>query len=149
MARTTNEQKREHGFLLYTRERLTQKEAAERVGVTANTFSRWVTQGNWNDARNGYSVTKEEQLRQTYEQMTELNNAISLREQGQRFPNSKEADTLLKLAQTAKALETDASLDEIINSFTAFLQWLRGIDIKKAQEIAEYQDAFVKHKLNS
>jgi len=148
MARTTNDQKRDYGFLLYTRERLTQKEASEKCGVTANTFGRWVKQGDWEKMRNGYSVTKEEQLRQTYASMTELNEVISEREKGLRYPNSKEADTLLKLAQTAKALETEASLDEIINSFTSFLQWLRSIDLKEAQKIAEYQDAFIKYKLN-
>ena len=95
MARLTNTQKHDFANVLYTRERLTQKEVAERVGVSPQTMTRWVKQEKWDEERNGYSVTREQQLKETYRQMTELNEVIAQRPKGERFPTSKEADSLL------------------------------------------------------
>jgi len=148
MARLTNTQKQDFAKVLYTRERLTQKEVAERVGVSPQTMTRWVKQEKWDEERNGYSVTREQQLKETYRQMTELNEVIAQRPKGERFPTSKEADSLLKLAQTAKQLETDASLDEIINAFSEYLDWLRGINLEEAKSTSVRQDQFIKYKLS-
>lgn len=141
-------QKREWANLLYIKTQMTQKEIAEKVEVTEKTLSSWVNKENWEVLRGSFIVTKEQELRRIYLQINELNTVIFKREEGSRFANSKEADTLTKLAAAARSLETDTSLANIIDTSMEFLDWLRPQDFGQAQQFSDYLDAFIKHKLN-
>jgi len=149
MANTTltNKQKKEWAQVLFLRENLLQKEIAAKVGVAEKTISEWVNKGNWEQLRSSLIITKEEELRRIYMQINELNTFIFQKEEGQRFANSKEADTLNKLAATARALETDVSLAETIEVFKQFLQFVKRDDLKKAQELTPLCDAYIRAKL--
>ncbi len=143
----TNEQKKDWAKMLFLRENLMQKEIADKVGVSQKTMSAWVTRENWNQLRSSLIITKEEELRRIYMQINELNTYIFSREEGQRFANSKEADTLNKLAATARSLETDLSLSETIEVFKQFLNHIKKDDLARAQEITRYCDDFIRHLL--
>jgi transcriptional regulator with XRE-family HTH domain len=140
-------EKKEWAKLLYLKENLTQKEIAIKVGVTEKTLSKWVNdkEEKWEQMKASIIITKEEELRRIYMQIKELNAHIFTREEGKRFANSKEADTLNKLSATARAMETEASLADVIEVFKRFLDWLREFDLIKAKEIADLQDSFIKH----
>lgn len=142
-----NDQKKELAKLLFINERLTQKEICARVDVSEKTLSKWVNAEDWKRLRQSLIITKEEQLRRIYEQIDELNVAISQREQGKRYANSKEGDTLAKLTASAKNLETEASVSDIISVSKKFLNWLRPVDLDKAKEFANYMDLFIKEQL--
>lgn len=146
----SNTLKKDYAKILYTRERLTQKEVAERTGVSVQTITKWVNdpKEEWKSLRRSYSVTKESQLQNIYIQMEALNDDIAHRTEGHKYATPSEADTLVKLASAAKQLETEASITEIINTFSEFIDWLRKHDLDKAKEIIELQDAFVKTKLS-
>lgn len=141
------DQRKELAKLLYVNEQLTQREIAQRVGVSEKTFSRWVNEGQWRKLRQSLLVTKEEQLRRIYEQIDELNTAIASREPGQRYANTKDADTLSKLTSAAKNLESEASISDIVSVAKRFLNWLRPLDIEKAKDISSLIDAFIKDQL--
>lgn len=141
------EQKKELAKLLFVNEKLSQKEIAHRVEISEKTLSRWVNDGQWRKLRQSLLVTKEEQLRRIYEQIDELNTAIASREPGQRYANTKDADTLSKLTSAAKNLESEASISDIISVAKRFLNWLRPLDIDKAKEISSLIDAFIKDQL--
>ena len=142
-----NDQKKELAKLLFINERLTQKEICVRVDVSEKTLSKWVNAEDWKRLRQSLIITKEEQLRRIYEQIDELNVAISQREQGKRYANSKEGDTLAKLTASAKNLETEASVSDIISVSKKFLNWLSPVDLDKAKEFANYMDSFIKEQL--
>ncbi|MBC7126206.1 MAG: DDE transposase family protein, partial [Bacteroidales bacterium] len=110
-------------------------------------LSRWVNQEDWRKLRQSLLVTKEEQLRRIYEQIDELNTAIAQREPGQRYANTKDADTLSKLTSAAKNLESDASVSDIVSVAKRFLTWLRPLDMDKAKELSGLFDAFIKEQL--
>ena len=76
MAELTNEQKKAWAKTLYTRETLTQAEIAERVGVSRVTVNNWIGKGNWEQLKASITITREEQLKNLYRQLAELNNAI-------------------------------------------------------------------------
>lgn len=141
------EQKKELAKLLFVNEKLSQKEIAQRVEISEKTLSRWVNDGQWRKLRQSLLVTKEEQLRRIYEQIDELNTAIASREPGQRYANTKDADTLSKLTSAAKNLESEASISDIVSVAKRFLNWLRPLDIEKAKEISSLIDAFIKDQL--
>jgi DNA-binding XRE family transcriptional regulator len=141
------EQKKELAKLLFVNEKLSQKEIAQRVEISEKTLSRWVNNEQWRKLRQSLLVTKEEQLRRIYEQIEELNSAIASREPGQRYANTKDADTLSKLTSAAKNLESEASISDIVSVAKRFLNWLRPLDVEKAKEVSSLIDAFIKEQL--
>ena len=143
----TNSQKKDWAKLLFINESLTQKEIAIKVEVTEKTISKWVHDDNWEQLRSSLIITKEQELRRIYMQINELNTHIFSREEGLRFANSKEADTLNKLAATARSLETDTSIAETIEVFNQFLNFVKKDDLLKAQELTKWCDEFIRYKL--
>lgn len=141
-------EKKEWARLLYIREStLTQKEIAEKVGVTQKTLNLWINKENWPKLRQSFIVTKEEQLRRIYMQIDELNTCIYQREEGRRFAVKGEADTLVKLTSAARVLETEASIADIIEVSKRFLSWLKNFDFEKAKEFSALLDGFIRDQI--
>lgn len=131
MADLTNAQKKEWAKTLYMRENLTQQEIAERVGVSRVTVSNWVRAGKWEEQKAGLTLTRQEQVANLYRQVAEINRAISARAEGERFPNSKEADILGKLSAAIRNMEQETGIADIISVLTGFIEWLRPFDLEK------------------
>lgn len=140
-------QKKDWAKLLFLKTDNTQHEIAKTVGVTDKTLHVWKKKEKWDMLKASYVITKEEELRRIYAQIRELNTSIESREEGKKFASGKEADTLSKLAAAAKNLEQNLSIAEIIDSFIVFTDWLREVDLEKAQEISSLMDSFIKHRL--
>ena len=147
MADLTNAQKKEWSKTLYMRENLTQQEIAERVGVSRVTVSNWVRAGKWEEQKAGLTLTRQEQVANLYRQVAEINRAISARAEGERFPNSKEADILGKLSAAIRNMEQETGIADIISVLTGFIEWLRPFDLEKAKELTRLADAYIKDKL--
>jgi transcriptional regulator with XRE-family HTH domain len=147
MATLTNDQKYEWAKMIFLKENLTQKEIAEKVGVTAKTLGKWIAQDNWAQYKSSIIITKEQELRRIYMQINELNTYIFSREEGSRFANSKEADTLTKLTAAARSLETDTSVADVIEVAMQVCNFIKKDDLQKAQEVSNYFEAFIKTKL--
>jgi len=141
------EQKREWAKLLYTRENLTQKEIADRVGYSANTVSKWAKLEGWDKLRQALLITRETQLSRLYMQLDELNTAIMNREPGQRFADYKEADTISKLTNSIKAMETEADIADVVEVGKRLVGYLRPISQDKAIEVARIIDDYIKDLL--
>lgn len=142
-------EKKDWAKLLYIKENLSQKEIALRTGVSAVTINKWVHENNgeWDRMRKSLLVTREEQLHRLYDQLDELNKAIRDRQEGARYANSKEADTINKLTVAIKNLETDASIADLVESGKRLLNYLRPISPEKAKEVAMIYDDFIKESL--
>ena len=112
-------QKKEWAKLLYLKSDLNQKEIAEKVDVSEKTLSHWVNdeKENWELLKSSFIITREQELRRIYIQISELNNSIADREHGHRFATPKDADVLSKLAAAAKSLEAETSISETISVF--------------------------------
>ncbi len=147
MANLTITQKKEWAKLLYTKENLTQKEIAARVGVSAVTINKWVNKEKWEELKVSITITREEQLKNLYRQLGEMNKTITERE-GNRFPTPAEADTITKLANAIDKLETETGLNEILSTFKEFLNWVRKFNLDEAQRLVPLFDDFVKTKLH-
>jgi DNA-binding XRE family transcriptional regulator len=140
----TNQQKKDWAKLIYLKDNLTQKEIAQKVGVTEKTIGKWIQSEEWYKLKSSITITKEETLRRFYIQINEITAAIEKRDDGQKYANSKETDTLVKLTAAIKNLETETSISEVIEVSKNFLNWLRKHDLTKAQELSEYFDAYIK-----
>ena len=147
MTSINNSQKKQWAQTLYLRENLTQLEIAERVGVSRVTVSKWVRDGKWEEQKAGITLTRQEQVANLYRQVAEINRTIATRHEGERFPNSKEADILGKLSAAIRNMEQETGIADVISVLTAFIEWLRPLDLDKAKELTRLADAFIKDKL--
>lgn len=147
MTTLNNSQKKQWAQTLYLRENLTQLEIAERVGVSRVTVSKWVRDGKWEEQKAGITLTRQEQVANLYRQVAEINRTIATRHEGERFPNSKEADILGKLSAAIRNMEQETGIADVISVLTAFIEWLRPLDLDKAKELTRLADAFIKDKL--
>lgn len=147
MTTLNNSQKKQWAQTLYLRENLTQLEIAERVGVSRVTVSKWVRDGKWEEQKAGITLTRQEQVANLYRQVAEINRTIATRHEGERFPNSKEADILGKLSAAIRNMEQETGIADVISVLTAFIEWLRPLDLDKAKEITRLADAFIKDRL--
>lgn len=147
MTTLNNSQKKQWAQTLYLRENLTQLEIAERVGVSRVTVSKWVRDGKWEEQKAGITLTRQEQVANLYRQVAEINRTIATRHEGERFPNSKEADILGKLSAAIRNMEQETGIADVISVLTAFIEWLRPLDLDKAKELTRLADAFIKDRL--
>lgn len=123
---------------------ITQKEIAERVGVSEKTIGKWIKNDNWEKLRTSLLLTKEAELARMYEQLRELNTSILKKEEGERYANSKEADTMVKLTSAIKALETDVSAAEAMETLKGLINMVRVEDQTLAKSITKWADIYVK-----
>ncbi|WP_026473955.1 helix-turn-helix domain-containing protein [Alkaliflexus imshenetskii] len=147
MSGLTNNQKKEWAQQLYTRENLTQKEIAERVGVSAVTINKWVKKERWEEMKVSITLTKEEQLKNLYRQIAELNKSILEREDGKRFATPSEADSIGKLANAIEKMETDVGVSDLVESFRVFTNWLRTFNLEMAKTLVPLMDSFIKTRI--
>lgn len=147
MVELTSRQKKDFAKSIYLGEDLTQEEIAERVGVKRQTVSRWIKEGNWERHKVSITITREEQLKNLYLQLSELNAAINKKPAGERFANAAESDTISKISNAIKKMETDVGLADILSVFKSFVKWLRTYDMARSKEIVPLLDAYIKSKL--
>jgi len=147
MADLTIKQKKEWAAMLYLKENLMQAEIAEKVGVSKVTMNKWVKGEKWEERKAGITLTREEQIKNLYRQVAEINDVIAGREKGKRFATSTEADTLSKLSGAIKKMETETGIADIISVGTRFVEFLRPIDLEKAKEITRLFDIFIRQNL--
>ncbi|MCD8008353.1 MAG: putative DNA-binding transcriptional regulator [Clostridiales bacterium] len=149
MAELTNKQKKEWAAMLYLKENLTQAEIAEKVGISRQTINKWIKAEKWEERRTGITLTREEQVKHLYRQISELNDNINNRPKGERHATSSEADVIAKLSNAIKKMETDVGIADIISVGTRFFDWLRLFDFEKARDMALLFDGFIKDNLKS
>ena len=147
MADLTIKQKKEWAAMLYLKENLTQAEIAEKVGVSKVTMHKWVKGEKWEERKAGITLTREEQIKNLYRQVAEINDVIAGREKGKRFATTGEADTLSKLSGAIKKMETETGIADIISVGTRFVEFLRTIDLDKAKDTARLFDIFIKQNI--
>lgn len=71
-------EQKEYAKFLYTEKNLTQKEIAEKVGVTEKTLAKWISDNDaeWKKLKKSLMATKSNQINSLYEQLDRLNDHI-------------------------------------------------------------------------
>ena len=149
MGRTklTIQQKKDYAKILITKEKLSQKETADRVGVSTVTMNKWYHAEGWEKLQRNFLLTREEQMAHLLDELAAINEFIQTKPEGQRFADSKLGDVRRKLVKDIKELETKAALPEIIHSCHGLMEFIRKIDLAVAQDMSRYVDSYIKSKL--
>lgn len=143
----SNKQKKDWAKMLFVKEHLTQKEIAERVGISTVTMTKWVKTEKWEALKTSISVTREEQLANLYRQVAEINNNIAKKEAGLRYATAEEANMINKLASAIEKMEKETGISDIISVSIGFLNWLRKTSIQQAKELSTLFDEYIKNQL--
>jgi len=141
MATLSTDQKRELAYVLYMQAELTQKEIAEKVKVSENTVSRWVNEGGWKQLKAAHKLTPQNFKKRLYEIVTEII-------EGERKPDTNEADALLKYAKAIETLEQKDNAEIYIQVFKSFEAWLNNLDPELTKMLNSYHQDFVQEKIN-
>lgn len=143
----TSDQKKDYALQLFLHGNITQQEIAERVGVTVQTISSWKKKFGWEKLKKSLLTTRKAELARLYDQLSELNTHIQDREAGQRYASTGEADTIGKLTKAIRNLETETSIAQTVDVFIEFSEFLQDVDLDKAKEFFDLQDAYLKTKM--
>lgn len=145
----SNDKKKELARLLYLREGKTMQEIAEEVGSTRQTVSKWIKEGRWDEMRRSLTTTHEEQIKRLYAQLNELQTAIELRPEGERYGSAKEIDAIKKITASIRDLQTDLSIQDAISVCTGVVQFVRSStsDLEAVKHISSILDGYIKSLL--
>lgn len=83
-------EQKEYAKFLYTEKTFTQKEIAEKVGVTEKTLRAWIAENDneWKKIKTSLMATKAAQIKNYYNQLERLNEQIATRKIIYDVPNS-------------------------------------------------------------
>jgi transposase len=125
------------------------KEIAERVGVSAQSVTAWIKDGDWKAKKAAKTITRTELINKTLEQISHMLDSDMLKD-------PKQADKLSKLAALVERLDKKNSpvlSIEVFIQFTSFLQnqagFDRNISVDFIRQVNKYQDAFITSLMNS
>lgn len=139
--------KRELAQVLYVKEKKTQEEIAELLGVAQATVSKWATAERWSELRSGVSIAKEQQILNIYHQIGQINEDIMKRPDGQRKATVSEAKVIADLALAVNKMESEIGIAEIVSCGMKFCDFMRSVDSEKAKEVNGYWDSFLRSML--
>jgi transposase len=120
-----------------------QKEIAKKLSVSEVSISRWANSDNWESLKKAILTSKIKRISELYAELAEFNAMIKNREEGSRFPNSKEADVRRKLIRDIVELETKYNIGQTTVIARDFILFVKDIDFAFSQKANEYLDAFI------
>lgn len=138
---------REHARLLFMQGE-PQKVIAEKVGVSAQTITKWVNDGDWQAARSAANITRPELVNKILKSIDVL--VEDLVNEPSPEKTAAAADKLVKFAATIERLDKKTSVVDIIEVFMAFSKWLQyrmsfdpNVTPELIQTINKYHDLFI------
>ncbi len=138
-------------YLYYTKEGMTAKDIAKKIGVSENTLSGkkgWINKYNWRKLRDASFSTQ----KKTLEQLEDLHSILVERRLQQEREN-KDIDKALIFEIRTLSKEIDkytkdkASLTTYIDITDEFVAYLQNIDKELSVNIASYASTFIQNKV--
>lgn len=146
MAKSKNEL-REVAQILYMQNYL-QKEIARKLGVSAQTITRWSKEDNWDTLKKSLLTSKNKRISELYDELAEFNRMIQNKEEGMRFATSKEADARRKLIRDISELEKKYNIGQTTVIARDFVLFCKDFDFDFSKQATEYFDLFINHLIN-
>ncbi len=134
--------KREIAQILYLQGNLPKKDIADKVGVSAQTITKWAAEDKWDSLKKNLLTGKKQRLSELYDELAEFNRMIADKE-GYKVATSKEADARRKLITDIKELESKYSIAQTTQIAIDFCEFLKPIDLALAQRVAMLLQAFI------
>lgn len=147
------EDKREYARLLFMQGE-TQKVIAEKVGVSAVTINKWVTENGWQEQRAASNITRPELVNKLLHTIDRLIEQVNESEDPEAMAGL--GDKLAKLSTTIERLDKKASIVDVIEVFMAFSKWMQfrmsfddEITPELLKTINKYHDLYINELLQN
>lgn len=134
----------EKAYDLFTGTKLTQKEIAGIVGVSAQQMGKWVKDGQWETYRQAQQVTAPQLIKNAYQQISRLNKKIAEEQLG--IPEPAQVDMLNKIAASIEKLSKKFNLSAYHAVLSETLEWMAKADADKAKLFGPLMLDFLKEK---
>ena len=122
-----------------------QKEVADRVGVSAQTMSRWVRDGQWDTLRAAHTVSRKELV---VKMLAQINQRLE--------DGDWTADEIVKAASAIEKLDKQTNIVTVIEVFTAYNKWLVSrmefdpdLTPDLVQKMNRYQNIYVDEQMST
>ena len=132
------------------------KVIAEKLGVTAVTISNWVKENSWQERRAANNINRQEIVTKCLVSIDKMLENFKAQENPDIQAYAQVADMVIKMSNAIEKLDKKNSIVDIMNNFSAFLNWLKArlsIDPELTPEIlktiAKYQDLYINEKLTN
>lgn len=136
------QEKKDFAKILFTKENLTQKEIASRIGISQNTISKWAAEDRWEAHKKSTMLTREEQIRTMLGELEMLN--LEIASSAKKYASKEQAYVRDTLVQNLQKLETDVSATEVYNVARKMIGFFRSTDLDKAKELTDFFDVYLK-----
>lgn len=126
-------------FELFMNTDFSQKEIADKIGVSEVTISKWKSDGSWEDLKGAETITSKKITSNIYQEMYKMSLAGS----------ALNADKLIKLAATIEKLsDRRLTVSHYINAFKDFTTYLFEKDPELAKRANLLMQEFIQEKIN-
>ena len=100
-----------------------QKIIADKTGVSAQTITKWVNDGGWQEQRAASNITRPELVNKLLLTINKLIEQVNESEDPEAINGL--GDKLAKLSTTIERLDKKASIVDVVEVFMAFSKWLQ------------------------
>ena len=145
------EKKKEYARILYLQGDA-QNIIAEKVGVSANTLSKWVEQGKWATTKAAANITRPELVNKLLSAVNKLLDQVN--DNNDPTALAGLSDKLAKFASVIEKLDKKANIVDAIEVFMAFGKWIQyrqqfdsEVTPELVKAINKYQDLYISEHL--
>lgn len=143
MAKKIETEQRRELARMYYMQGLTQKDIADRTGVSRNTVCQWVKEGKWGEMKAAKTITRKELVAKMLNKINEKLDS-----------DEWTSDEMAKATSAIEKLDKQTNVVTIIEVFSAFDNWLVArmkLDPELTPELVKtmnkYQDIFIGEQL--
>ncbi len=137
-----NEQLREWAKHLYTRGEKSLAELSEDMDISEAQLRQWATESSWDYIKKTMPTSKAYQIEKLYLLLEKTNEKL-LREEE---VNAKDLDLIVKFTAAIKNLDTEISIQQIIEVAKSFTGWLHAQNRELAKSMTMHFDKFIKER---
>ena len=136
----TNKEKKELAKDLFLQTDLSQKEIAERLGISEVTLSTWKTEGEWAAIKVSITTTERNVYANILQEIEKL--------QEEKKFDTKTANAYVRLLNQLRPKE-EVRLAQLISGFMEFTEWLGKHDLESAKAFNKWQLEFISEKMKT
>jgi transposase-like protein len=130
---------------LYLSTDKSQADICKQVGVNPKTLSIWKREEDWDLQKAATNITPRKTIAGFYMQLEQLRQEIDKRTEN-RYPTSKESDTIMKMAKSIRMLQKSLTLTDFINAFEELTRFGLNIDSELTKKFMTIMNEFVQNK---
>lgn len=143
------EDKKDYARLLFMQGEQ-QKEIAQKVGVSAQTVTRWVNEGGWQEQRAAQNITRPELVNKLLRTIDKMLDDVNQSDDPAAAAGL--ADKLAKFSATIEKLDKHTSVVDVMEVFMEFSKWMQfqsqfddAITPELLQTFNKYHNLYVTH----